>query len=448
MIDITLRKNIQKFVYKIKLTFNKTISKSDLRRSVFILGGGTLLAQIIGVILGPIITRLYSPSDFGVLALFSSILSIAVVTASLRYEFAYPIEKEESSAANIFAICILLLIVNSIIFSFVLYLAEDKIITYFALNSIKPYFWLLIIGFFGSGLYNIFNYWAIRQRDYSRIAYTRINQSVFGSISKILMGLFSIGPVGLIIGQLISQIAGVNTFMRQLLKKDKANFSLVTFKDMKSVARQYSNFPFFSLPASVFNTISLVLPAFMLSSTYGLEVTGWYSLAFGILVLPGSIISASISQVYYGEVSKLLREESKELLTLFFSTIRKLALIGIPLVGIPAITAPFIFPFIFGDKWREAGLYCLPLALMVYAAFCVSSTTQLSSFGFNQWNLYWDISRLVAVIGGFYISIYLKFSPVENLLLYSIIMTILYIIVFLMNVKAIKIKISEFTKNA
>jgi O-antigen/teichoic acid export membrane protein len=448
MIDITLGKKIQKFVYNIKLFFKKTIPQSHYQRSVFILGGGSLLAQIIAVISGPIVTRLYSPSNFGVLAIFSSVLSIIVVTASLRYEFACPLEKEERNAANIFAVCISLLIATSIIFSLILYLANDKINTYFALDSIRPYFWLLILGFFGSGLYNIFNYWAIRQRDYSNIAYTKINQGISGSISKILMGLFSMGPLGLIISYLISQIAGINTFMKALLKKDKSYFYLVTFKDMKLVARQYIKFPLFSLPSSLFTTISMALPAIMLSSIYGLEVTGWYSLAFGILVLPGSIVTTSISQVYFGEVSKLIREESKELLYLFLSTIRKLALIGIPLIGIPAIIAPFIFPIIFGDVWREAGFYCLPLALMAYANFCLSPTTQLSSYGFNNWMLYWDLLRLSALIGGFYVAIYLKLSPVETLLLYSIIMTILYIIVFFMNIIAIKIKIGEFTKNA
>ncbi len=411
------------------------------------MGGGTLLAQIIGLISTPIVTRLYLPSDFGVLALFISFISIIVVAASFRYENAYPIQKDEKCAVNLFALCILLLIVNTIILSVILYLGGDKISTYFGLVSIKPYFWLLVVGFSGSGLNNIYNYWAIRQREYSVITYIKIYQTVSGSISKILMGFFLFGPLGLIISFLISQIIGINTYMRKMLKKEETDFSFINYKDIKSVARQNSSFPIYSLPSSIFNSITLALPVIMLSSIYGLEVTGMYSLAYGVLVSPVSFISASISQVYNGELSKMIREK-KETLTFFLSTIRKLAFIGVPLIGIPAILAPFIFPILFGDIWKDAGWYCIPLSLTVFSAFCVSTTVNLSVFKYNHWQLYWDISRFLLIISGFLIAKYQNFSPLESLLIFSLIMTLLYFIHVLLNICVMKIRMIEDTTNA
>ena len=446
MTDMALGNKNQNIVYKYKLILDKKISQSPFLRNIFIIGGGNLFAQMIGIILSPIITRLYFPSDFGVLAVFNSILSVILVTAALRYELAIPIQKEEKDAANLLSICILLLIANSIVLSFILYLGGDKINTYFDLNSIKPYFPLLILGFFGSGLYNIFLYWAIRQRDYYRITYTKINQTVSGSISKILVGLFHFGPLGLIIGTLISQIAGVNTFIRQMLKKDRFIFSMITYEDMKSMAKQNSSFPIFSLPSSIINSIALALPVIMLSTNYGLEETGLYSFAYGILVSPGSFISTSISQVYYGEVANHIREKSNESLDLFYSTTRKLGLIGIFFIGIPAIFAPSLFPIIFGNAWKDAGSYCLPLSLMVYAAFVVSTTSRLGLLGFNHWQLIWDISRTLLVICGFLIAFYMNLSAIDSILIYSLIMTLLYVILYIMNIYAIKINIRKNRK--
>lgn len=433
-------------IYKKILTLKRNIYQSRFQKSVFIMGTGTLFTQIIGVISSPIIARLYSPSDYGILALFVSILSICIVMSSLRYEISLPLQKEDGAAANILALCILLLFANSIIFSLILYLVGSiiDINTYFALNTIKPYFWLLTIGFLGAGLYNILNYWVIRQGDYSRITATRINQTISGVASKILMGLFLFGPLGLILGHVISQIVGINTFIMRMLKKDRARFSLITYRDMKSVAKQNSNFPLFLLPASILNSITLASPVIMLSSIYGLEVTGWYSFAYGILVSPGLFISASMSQVYYGELSIRIREK-KETLTLFLSATRKLALIGIPLIGIPALLAPLFFPIVFGDNWKVAGLYCLPLSLMAIAAFCVSPTVHLSAFGYNHWQLLWDISRLSLVISGFFITIYLKLSPMESLFIFSFTMTLLYLVHFFMNIRAIKNNIHDNT---
>jgi O-antigen/teichoic acid export membrane protein len=413
------------------------ISNNPIYKNVLLIGSSVVLAQLISVVTLPIITRLYSPADLGVLGVYSSTLFIVVVFASLKYEFAYTLPKKDETAANLFALCLLLLTVTSIAFSIVLLLAKGLIINNFHLESLDLYLWLLIPGFIGMGLYTILNYWAIRQRDYQRIAATKINQSASGAVCKIVLGLFSFGSTGLIIGHIISQVAGIGTFLRAMWKTDRDNRKKISFSGIKSVAKEYKKFPLFTLPQQLVNTLSLQLPVFMLLSIYGVQVVGFYTLAQSLLVLPVNFISSSLSQVFTGEVSKLVREDCLEMKSFYIKTLTHLCLVGIPLIGGVALIAPIITPLIFGASWTDAGWYCLPLALMVIPQFIVAPISRLNIYGYNHWSLIWDVIRVCAIFTGFYYCRIFEFSVMATLTIYAIIMLSLYVVLIFLDLKAI-----------
>jgi len=413
------------------------ILDNPLYKGVLILGSGTAVAQLIGIVTMPIITRLYTPADLGVLAVYSSVLAIFGVGATLRYEFAYALPKENDDAINLFGLSLILLCLTTAGFALILLFGRDLLVNTFDLGAIEQYIWFLLIGFFGMGLYTTLNYWAVRQRDYKRITYTKINQGTGGSVCKILLGILAFGPVGLIIGHIVSQIAGISTLARAMWKKERENLKAISWSRMKSVARTYRSFPVFNFPASIVNTMSLELPSLMLLALYDPAVVGFYALANMLVVLPGRFVSGSMGQAYLGEASKMVRERSQELRSLYVRTLKHLSVIAIPLIGIPALCAPFIVPFIFGGSWAEAGWYCWPLALAAIMGFVVSPTSFLSLYGYNRWQLIWDINRTIWVVIGFYICYILGFSALIALLIYSGIRALMNIILVILNIKAI-----------
>jgi O-antigen/teichoic acid export membrane protein len=425
------------------LELKNRILSDTLAKGIFIIASGTVIAQVIGVITTPIITRLYSPADFGVLGLFTATLSILALAGGFRYELALPLPKEDKDAANLFVFFLFLLSVTSLIFLIIIFLFGDAIASFFHIDTLKAYLFLLIIGFFGVSLYGALTFWVTRRRDYSRITHTRIYQSSGGSISKILLGLFSVGPVGLIIGYLLSQMLGIGTLVRYMWKNDRAYFNSLSVSRMVMNAKQYIQFPLYSFPAGIINALALQLPVFMLSAIYGLNVMGMYAFAYELLILPSSLISSSMLQVYYAEVSNMMRENSKEIKNLYIATTRKLLFIGIPLIIIPCLLAPFFFPLIFGEQWKDAGMYCLPLAILALANFVVSPTSMLSGYGFNHWTLIWDISRTLLVFFSFYIIQVLSLPIMIALLIYSSVMALMYGVNYLMNIRAISLYLQK-----
>ena len=413
------------------------IMNNPLYRGVAVLGSGTAIAQLISIVTAPIITRLYTPSDMGVLAVYSSVLAIVGIGATLRYEFAYALPRDNEDAINLFGLSMMLLCITTTVLALILLFGRRLLMNVFDLGALEQYIWFLLIGFFGMGLYTTLNYWAVRQRDYGRITYTKINQGIGGSVCKILLGIFSFGPIGLIIGQIVSQVAGITTLARAMWKKERNSLKAISWSRMKSVAGEYKSFPVFAFPASIVNTMSLQLPPLILLALYDSEVVGYYALANMLVVLPGSLISGSMGQAYLGEASKMVRERSQELRSLYVRTLKHLFIIAVPLIGIPALFAPFIVPFIFGEAWAEAGWYCWPLALLVIVAFVVSPTSWLEIYDRNKWVLIWDISRVGSILCGFYIGVLLELSSLIVILMYSLIMLFMYLIYILMNLKAI-----------
>jgi len=139
----------------------------------------------------------------------------------------------------------------------------------------------------------------------------------------------------------------------------------------------------------------------------------------------------------------MVRERSRELRSMYVRTLKHLSIVAVPLIGIPALCAPFIVPFIFGAEWAEAGWYCWPLAVMVIANFVISPTSHLQLYGYNRWVLIWDVARVIVVIIAFLLSYLLKLPIVMTITAYVLVMLGMYIVSIILNLKAIE----RFTSN-
>ena len=402
------------------------------------MGSGTAIAQILGIIFVPILTRIYPPAIYGTLAVFSSLLSLLIVWSSMKYELAIPLEENEDDAEYLLILSFFIVCISTIILLVILTFSGDFLAGIFHFEFIAPYYWLFCFGFFGISVYQILTYWALRSKDYITITRTRIVQSTCGSVSKIILGLLSFGSFGLICGEIIGRMVGIGTLGRTVLPKIWLSIHVLDFHKLKSLAHRYRKFPIFSLPSGFINELSLQAPTLLLASMFGFGIAGLFSLSYTMLVLPVALVSGSMSQVYSAECSELFRKKSVDILALYLSTTKKLFMFGAPIILFGAVISPFLFPIIFGSAWKDSGIFVLPLSILVIAQFVVSPTDRLELYGYNHWELAWNICRTTSVLFGFYLAFLFKLSPTATILVFSIIMTIMYVICYILNIKAIK----------
>ena len=424
------------------------ILADPLLKGIVILGSGTAISQVLGIIFVPIITRIYPPAIYGTLAVFGSLLSILIVGSALRYELTIPIAEKDDDAEYLLILSFFIICTLTAILFVIMVFFGDFLAGVFHFEFIAPYYWLFCIGFFGISVYQILTYWALREKDYVQITRTHIVQSLSGSVSKIILGLLSFGSFGLICGEIIARMVGVGSLGRTIVPRLWLVTKNFDVSRMRLLAARFKKFPMFSLPSSFINEISLQVPTLFISAIFGLQMVGLFSLSYSILVLPVSFISGSIAQAFYSESSDLFRQKSKEMLPLYLQTTKKLFLFGAPVILAGAIILPFLFPIVFGSAWKDAGMFSLPLSMMVIAQFVVSSTDRLELYGYNHWELAWNISRTCLVLSGFYLAYVFALSPVTTVLVFSCTMTGMYAVNYILNIRAIKGVNTTMLKNA
>jgi O-antigen/teichoic acid export membrane protein len=425
---------------------NKLKGKSFLK-NVLLLAGGTAIAQIIMIASSPIVSRLYSPEEIGVLTVYTSILSMLAAFATLRFELAIPIAEDDIRAVNVLALCVTSVLVISAIVLAIALAFSNSIVKLFNAEQLEPFLWLLSIGVFGIGLYSTTMYWAIRKKAFKDITRTKVNQGIAKASTQIGLGLVSLGPLGLVIGEILGQAFGIRTLSKSFLKNDRKFLGKINPRSMKLMAIRYRKFPLISSWSMLLNTAGLQIPVLILSALYGSEVTGSFGFAQKIVSLPLGLIGVAISQVFFSEGATLSKEDPEKLLKLTTSTSKRLLLLGFLVAAIIIPFGPSIFALVFSDSWREAGVYSQVLSVMLIIRFAVNPISQALSIIEKQGAQFLlDLLRVLAIIAVFYISKLLGFTPFAAVVTYTVAMIIIYLITYLVVIRSLKKKVKDFKR--
>jgi len=348
------------------------LPRGRFARSVAVLAGGTALGQAITVLVSPVLTRLYTPEDFGVFGVYASILGIVTVVASLRYEYAIPLPEDDQSAANILALCFVLLLGMTTLSWFVIHGLGSQIVTWANVPGLQPYLWLIPLGMLGAGTYQILNYWAVRKRDFPRIAQTRLSRGVARAALQVGVGLVNSGPLGLLLGQLAGEAAGSTSLLLAVWKKFRTSVNFINLREIRKAGSRYRRFLFFSTTADLLNALGSQVPQLLFAAFYGAEIAGWFAFSARVIAGPLNIVMDSVSQVYFGEAAHLLKCEPKTVRRLFFKLIGRLVLFGSLPIAVICILAPWFFTIIFGNSWEMAGRYTQVMGIMFAVRFVIA----------------------------------------------------------------------------
>lgn len=371
--------------------------KGGFLASVGTLVFATAIGQVLVLSITPLLTRLYTPSDFGVMAVFVAITSMILVVSSGRYEFSIPLPVLERDAR--------LLLFGSLLINFVFFLTCFLIVALFSsgistlvgVDSFSSFAWLIPLTVLFSGAYKAYNYLSVRQQNYQRIAKTKVIQSFSSVVVQVFGGLISQGPSGLLIGQMLGQAAGTFQLAKSTSVYDYA-ISKVRYLRLLLLLKRYRRFPLYDAPAAFIDTLSTQLPNLVLATLFGPVVAGSYMLAERALSMPANLVGQAFGQVLFGTVNAQ-KSEGK----FYSTTLRAVMLLG-GLAVFPTIIFFFyaspIFSVVFGDTWTLAGDYASWMIVGVAFQFVYSplSMTLLATDG-QKVNLMIHVVMLTSKMG-------------------------------------------------
>lgn len=379
----------------------KLLPQVGFVRNVSLLTGGIVLGQAVSVLISPVLTRFYTPADFGVFAAYTAVVSVLGVFTSLRYDQAVPLPESRSDAVHVLVLALLILAVTVPLSAVLTAWAGAWLTGRLNTPSLTPHLWLVPVGLAALGLYQVFNFWAIREKAFGRIAKTKLHQSLGSSAVQLGFGFVG-GPLGLLLGKVVSFAAGTTTLGR--LAVPAIRETEISGRGLLDVAREYRKFPLYSTWSTLFYSLGTQLPALLLLTLFTPAVAGLYALAERILRLPMILLGESTRQVFYGEAAQAIRDGSlREKSRKVFVTLLRIAL---PLGMLIVLTAPEAFTLVFGESWRDAGRYAQWIAPWLMAVFLASPLSAIpTALGKQDYELWFQVlllggPALAYVVGG------------------------------------------------
>jgi O-antigen/teichoic acid export membrane protein len=368
---------------------------------------GSVTAQILGILLVPLITRIYSPDDLGMFQLFLSISGILVIFSTFSYQFAIMLPKTEEDSANVSFLSAILVTIVSLFSALIVLLFPEKIEHIFNTPGISKYLIYIPIITFFNGIFNVQNYWLSRKVRFGIVAGSRIVNTVSTKAFQLVVPIiWSVSPLGLIAGY-VAGFGCADLFMLKGVKNDLKVFNKVSLKRIKEMAIEYKNFPLYSSWSTLANTISPQVPTFLLAYYYSTSVVGYFSLANQVVNMPMGLLGIAIQQVFFQKISEVKNGNGPgDVKVIVKEVYKKLILLGVFPMILLLILGEEIFTFAFGKNWYISGVYVKILIPWIFLVFLSSPISTLYSVYDKQgvwftFSIILLISRVVAlVIGG------------------------------------------------
>lgn len=404
---------------------------NNMLKAIFVLFAGTAFGQVITLAVAPIITRIYTPEEFGLLGIFSSCLAILTLIACLRYELAIPLPELDQDAWGIVALCMSLVTVFSFLVALLGFGFADRLLPLVSAEALAPYIWLLPVGLFLSGSYQVATQTAIRYRAYKPLAHTKVHQSLLGAFTQVVGGFAGLGTSALLAGQVIASGIGSLRLARVLSARGLEHLDYIKFDHLMELAKRYKSFVWLASPAALLNGLSMHLPTILLATIYGAGIAGQFFLAQRVLNAPIALISAAVSQSYMGEASRLHRSGDSSIYRLFWKLAFSLAAFSLVASLCIYYLSPNIFRIIFGDKWASSGIFASFMAYYVGVRFVTTSLAPtLIIYERQDLSLIIQVVSSLAVIFSFGFALNQGMAPEQAVSLYSLAMTTPYIVGF------------------
>lgn len=347
----------------------KSLLRSSFVRNVVVLAGGRGAALIVALLLTPIIARLFTPADFGVVAVLFAVSQMIGDISTLNYQRAVLLPKTvEKSGEVLFLSKAVLLLVVSLLLAFLGVLKLTGVEIPYS-SMLGGWVWAvpLVVGIIGMGHVRCMT--LTRSKEYGVIARADIGQALTTTGSRIGLGmLFGSSVWGLASGYLLGLAVRLGMLQGHNDIYNRVSATKAQWHRLTTVAREYKDLPLLNMPSELMISISTKLPLLTLGVWLGSSVVGFYAMASRLVKGPLDTVSVALRRVYLQRAAEL-EADGRGIHGIFLKTTITLFILGVAPFGILWLFGEEILGFVLGEAWREAGRYVEILAPWLFAVW-------------------------------------------------------------------------------
>ena len=342
---------------------------SEFAKDTAILTSGTAAAQLVTIAAMPVMARLYTPADFGVLAIFLAVSGIVATSITMRYETSILLPKEESESTSLVLLSFGLAITLGLVVGITVCLLPEKVRVMLGVSALGGWLPIAVLAGMATAVIAIGTAWFNRHRLYIKIAQLRITQVGVGAICGITFGIYGYST-GLLMAQVVALLLVTIVVVTALSGMNAHCHG----QALRNVAKKHSAAPKYLLPTALLDVITMQLPVLLITAWFSSEAAGQFSMAWKILALPMALMGGAVGQVFLQKFSQVW-PDAQSARRLLFRTWKILALVGGGPTILIMIFGEQLFIWILGDAWGGAGKMAAAMAPMLMAMLISSPTS-------------------------------------------------------------------------
>jgi O-antigen/teichoic acid export membrane protein len=397
-------------------------------RHVAVILVGSLIGQGLALAVSPVLSRMYTTADFGLMTVYVSVISILGTLTLFRLDAAIPLPTSDRLAAAVAWWGLGLTAVGSALIWLLQPVLAAPLGRIFQSPGLPGVWWLVALGTFFVGVDQVLLTWMVREKRYRSLGLRNGLQGVGQATAQLGLGPTSLRPTGLLIGQVVGRIAAIGGLFSAggLLRQRRPDRAL-----MGEAITRYRRFPLISSWSALINVLGQQAPFLVISSYYGLAVAGLVGMTVRVMATPALLIGQAVGRVFQGEASAAVRDRHTPLRPIMLSNVRTLLIIGAPVAVVIAVIGPWAFGLVFGSEWRTSGQFAQLLALGYLAQFAISPVSQTLLLLEQQGaQLAWDSMRFLLTVGGPMVAAGLGATPTVAIAVLSATWVLCYAVLF------------------
>ncbi len=388
---------------------------------IITLMSGTLMAQALMFAFIPLLTRIYTPTEFGLYSSFFLISSMLGEVSSLRYEQAIMLPKSNRDAEALLFLSIVITVTITTLIAIVIVLFYDFFLDYF--DGMAYLVWLLPLSIMIIGLTQIFDAYSTRGEFYKKIATIKIVESMTTVTTQwSSKALFSLD--GLIVGKLISNFFVLFQFIYFHIKKQTIVLKHISKRRVEFNIKRHETFPKYFAFSALLNSFSQNVPVFLFTTLFSPAIAGFYGLTARVMMVPILLISGSTRRVFYQKASKMYAN-GESIRGIYIQTTVGLIKLFIAPLFVILFFGQEIFSFVFGSEWVEAGAIAQITVIWFLFAFISSPTSMIYNiFSLQKRLLQLQIVTTIARVSSIYSGYYFFDSYIMSVVLFTVVSVI------------------------
>lgn len=377
--------------------------RSSFVRDVLSLSGGTGIAQVIALAILPLLSRLYSPADFGLLTLYISIVTILTVFSSFSYELMIMQARSHRAASQLvwLVLAIGICAAGTVLVGVALF--RHQIANLMGAPEIAAWLWTVPMLMVQTAAYKAFRYWKLRMRKFALISHSLITRAlVFAAVAAVVPFIplgTTLNGAGLITAFIFSEIAKTLVLVGAAHYDDKKHFAPFNLARMEAVGRRHGAVAATMSVSWVTSFGYLRFPDFIISSFFGTATLGLYSMVGRAVAAPSRLVANAIGDVYRQRASELHRKHGRFHALTLKALGTTAAISFVPFV-VAIIYAPTLFSTLLGPEWKLAGHYASILLVGEFLSFIISPIQSASLIVQDRrFIFFWSFARLLLILG-------------------------------------------------